>query len=154
MQHVRRFGRLTLSLPLLALVLAQGACVVAIGNDRYESSGATGAKFRLAGDEYDSLPVIQNLSDLPTIERRHAAELSRLGPDTTLDQFRALFPTAQFVERRELKDPARVVDAYALRLEERYRYRGQAYGYIARDEKWFYFENGKLVKRGEPRQFP
>ena len=78
--------------------------------------------------------------------------LRQLTPDTTLDQFKAAFPTARFVERRDVAGVA--VDAYAVTIEEKYRYRNDTYGYLAHDEQWFFFKGNRFVKTAEPNQWP
>lgn len=149
--------RMVVGALVAAGLLPLGGCVVAVGNDtteRWVTPDSGHAKFKLSGDEYDALPVIQSTSELPTISTRYSAQLARLGPGTTIEEFKSLFPQAQFIERRSMLDKGREIDAYAVKLEERFRYRGTSNGYVTRDEKWFYFEDNKLVKWGEPRMFP
>ena len=72
--------------------------------------------------------------------------------DLSLEEFKGLFPNATFAERREM-GPAKM-DAYSVRVEEKFRYRDESYGYMARDEKWFYFRDGVFVKWSGPDQWP
>lgn len=140
---------------LAAALLGLSGCVVAIGNesDAYLSESERGSrKIRLSSAEQNELPVVHTTADLPTVSTRYASELSAMGPQTTLDEFKRSFPTARFLERRESPDGP--VDAYAVRVEEKYRYRSNSYGYLARDEKWFYFRNGHLAKWGAPSNWP
>ena len=139
-----------------ACLLSLGGCIVSIRSEE----GATGptydgnssAKVKLSREERESLPLVQTTADLPTVRSTYADELGKLGPSTTLDQFKALFPSARFVERRE-SDGSKF-DAYSVRIEKKFRYRDESYGYMARDEKWFYFRNDVFVKWSGPNEWP
>lgn len=139
-----------------ATTLLMSGCIVSIRSEE----GATGpgydgnstAKVKLSRDERESLPLVQTTADLPTVRSTHAEALSKLGPSTTLDQFKAAFPTAKFVERRESGDSK--FDAYSVRVEEKFRYRDESYGYMARDEKWFFFRNETFMKWSGPSEWP
>ncbi|MBL8999909.1 MAG: hypothetical protein JNK25_02090 [Phycisphaerae bacterium] len=138
----------TLGIAALGVLLAAAAgCVVAIGNETTENHGA---RVALTPTERSSLPVVQSKSELPTIRERYSAQLLALGPSTTVEQFRALFPEAKFVQRSE-QPP---VDAYSVELVQKYRVGNKSYGYLARDEAWFYFQNNTLIKWGAPHSFP
>lgn len=128
------------------LALALGGCVIAVGND-YPDSG----RVKLTTSQLENTPVVDSRHELPSVRTKHAAALALLGPQTNVEEFKRLFPTATFVER--LAGPP-AVDAYSVRVDEVYRYRGHNYGYMARDEKWFYFRDGAFVKFGDPREFP
>lgn len=151
-----RTGRLIVGGVLAALVLTMGGCIFSIRTE--ESSGAvttdgnTTSKVKLSYEEREHLPLVQTTADLPTVRSKHAEALTKLGPSTTLDQFKALFPDAKFVERREAEGSK--FDAYSVRVEEKFRYRDESYGYMARDEKWFYFRNDVFVKWSAPQQWP
>ncbi len=144
---------------ILALVLAAGiaaclgGCVVSIGNERHDyDSPAHGHRVRLSHAELQSLPRLDSTSDLPTVRRRYEGRLAALSPSTTVEQFRGSFPEATFAERR-VRDGV-TFDAYALRVEEKFRYRAHDYGYLAKDEKWLYFREGQFVKFGDANQWP
>lgn len=151
-----RTRRLMVGSVLAALVLTMGGCIVSIRSDESASGpaydGNTTSKVKLSRDEREHLPLVQTLADLPTVRSRHAEELGKLGPSTTLDEFKALFPDAKFVERREAGGSR--FDAYSVRVEEKFRYRDESYGYMARDEKWFYFRNEVFVKWSAPKEWP
>lgn len=131
---------------VLALTAMSG-CIVAIGNDSRDE----GRQVRLTETQRGSLPVVKSYSDLPTIETVYASQLRELGPATTVEEFRTKFPDAKFVERRELGSP---VDAYSVRIDQVYRREGKSYGYLARDEAWFFFREGRFIKRGAAGQWP
>lgn len=141
---------------LVACVLSLSGCIVSIKSE--ESSlgptydGNSNAKVKLSHKEQSDLPLVNTTADLPTVRSKHAEALSKLGPSTTLEQFKDLFPTATFAERREV-GPAKI-DAYSVRVEEKFRYRDESYGYMARDEKWFYFRDGTFAKWSGPDQWP
>ena len=129
------------------MLAAASGCVVAIGN---EATDYSSGKVALTPTERASVPTVQCKSELPTIRDKYSTQLAKLGPTTTVDEFKALFPEASFVERRG--EPP--VDAYSLELQQKYRYANKSYGYIARDEAWFYFRNNVFVKWGSPHDFP
>jgi len=151
-RHRRIITALALAPAVLALITLPG-CIAVIGNDGGDYHEASGnRRIRLTSDERSTLPRVTSVADLPRVETKFAAELRQLNPDTTLDQFKAAFPTARFVERRELNGST--VDAYAVTVEEKYRYRSESYGYLARDEQWFFFRGNRFVKTAEPNQWP
>lgn len=142
---------------LLLLASALGGCVVAIGNThddgRWHDGSPSRRKVQLSPAERDELPVIYSTAELPTVRREHASQLARLSPDTTrLEEFREMFPSSQFVERRET--PSGRVDAYSVRVESKCRYRKENYGYVGVDEQWFFFADDRLVKWGSPHAWP
>jgi hypothetical protein len=125
---------------------ALSGCVVAIGNESEYPSG----KVALTATEKSSLPAVRSKSELPTIRDKYADQLAKLGPTTTVEEFKTLFPEAKFVERRG--EPP--VDAYSVELVQKYRQANKTYGYVSRDESWFYFRNNVFVKWGAPHDFP
>lgn len=131
----------------LAILSAAGGCVVAIGNEAVESPSG---KVALTATERETLPTVQSKSELPTIREKYSSQLAQLGPTTTAAEFQALFPEARFVERQG--EPP--VDAYSVELKQKYRFANKSYGYVARDEAWFYFKNNQFVKWGAPFSFP
>jgi hypothetical protein len=149
-------SRVLVGTVLVSCLLSLGGCIVSIKSEE----GATGpaydgnstAKVKLSREDRDTLPLVQTTADLPTIRSTYAQELGKLGPSTTLEQFRALFPGATFVERRDAAGTK--LDAYAVRLEKKFRYRDESYGYMARDEKWFYFRDGLFMKWSGPKEWP
>jgi hypothetical protein len=142
--------RALLAATLAAATLSSAGCVVAIGN-RPERDDA--GRIKLASDDAGRVPVVESALELPTFDEVHADALSRLTPDTTVEQFRQLFPDARFVERSSAY--AEPVDAYSVVHKQTYRYDGERrYGYVKRDERWFYFGGGQFVKWGKPRDWP
>ncbi len=141
---------------LVACVLSLSGCIVSIKSE--ESSlgptydGNRPAKVKLSSLERGSLPLVNTTADLPTVRSRHGEALTKLGPTTTLEQFKELFPSATFAERRDAGGAK--IDAYSVRVEEKFRYRDESFGYMARDEKWFYFRDGVFVKWSGPDQWP
>lgn len=140
--------------PLLAATLASAlltasGCVVAIGN-RPEREEAGRIKL---SDDAGSVPVVESALELPTFDEAHAISLARLTPDTTVEQFRQLFPGARFVERSSAYQQP--VDAYSVVHKQTYRFDDdRRYGYIKRDERWFYFQGDSFIKWGKPRDWP
>lgn len=151
-QQRRTFTALALAPAVLALSTLPG-CIAVIGNDGgdyHESAG--NRRIRLTSDERSTLPRVSSVADLPRVQSKYASELRGLSPETTLDQFKAAFPTARFVERREIN--GNTFDAYSVTVEEKFRYRSESYGYLARDEQWFYFKANHFVKTAEPNEWP
>jgi hypothetical protein len=124
--------------------------VVAIGNRPVASEAD---RIRLAGGDVAGIPEVESTLELPTFDERYADALGRLSPETTVDQFRTMFPDARFVERNSAS--ATPVDAYSVVHKQTYRLDGERrYGYIKREERWFYFSDGSFVKWGRARDWP
>lgn len=150
-----KIGRMAAGAALLGCVLSLGGCIIAVKSE--EASGPTydgnsTSRVKLSSGERSTLPQVHTTADLPTVRSKYAEELGKLGPSTTLAQFKTMFPGAKFVERRE--SGGSKVDAYSVRVEEKFRYRDESYGYMARDEKWFYFKDEVFVKWSGPREWP
>ncbi|MBS0195406.1 MAG: hypothetical protein JSR77_01480 [Planctomycetes bacterium] len=148
MNRTRTARKAATAVALLALAAIPAGCVVAIGNDTADRC-APGSKISLTAAEREELPVIESRSEIPTIREKYSEQLSTLGPNTTFEQFKQQFPQAQFVERKDNS-----TDAYSVELRQKYRYRTSSYGYLARDEAWFFFRNGTFVKWGSPHDWP
>jgi hypothetical protein len=88
----------------------------------------------------------------PTVRTIHQEQLSKLTPGTSIEAFKAAFPSALFVEQRD--EDGHKLDAYSVKLSERYRVRGENVIQTSHDEAWFYFRDGQFVKWGEPKQWP
>lgn len=150
---VPRLARTALGAAALATALTLPACVVAIGN---ESDGtyvdSSPRRVRLTDTERRDLPMVTSVADLPTVRSKYASQVAGLNPSTTPEDLRRAMPEARFVERKQ--DAQGTTDAYSVSIQERYRYRGENYGLEARDEMWFYFRNGALVKQGAPHVWP
>lgn len=130
----------------LALACVSGCIIVATSEERPPAS-------RLTTAEAESLSDVP-LGGLPTIREKYAPEFARLEAGMSTQAFRDLFKDVVFVEQRS-RDGV-TVDAYSLSLNERYRYRwhGDYYARTQSQETWFYFQDGKLFKWGEPHQWP
>ncbi len=149
----RLMSRTALGTVALAAALALPACIVAIGNESDGTSiDAAPRRVRLTDTERRDLPMVTSVADLPTVRSRYAAQIGTLSPYTTVEDLRRAMPDARFVERKQ--DALGTTDAYSVNLQERFRYRGESYGLEARDEMWFYFHNGSLVKQGAPHNWP
>lgn len=148
-----RFARTALGATALAAALTLPGCVVAIGNESDGTSiDSAPRRVRLTDTERRDLPVVTTVADLPTVRTKYAPQIATLSPSTTVDDLRRVMPDARFVERKQ--DGQGTTDAYSVNIQERYRYRGESYGLEARDEMWFYFKNGSLVKQGAPHNWP
>jgi hypothetical protein len=88
----------------------------------------------------------------PTVRTVYQEQLSKLTPGTSIETFKAAFPSALFVEQRD--DAGHKLDAYSVKLNERFRVRGENVIQMSHDEAWFYFKDGGYVKWGDPKQWP
>src|SRR5204863_5960085 len=88
----------------------------------------------------------------PSVRSMHQDQLSKLAPGASVEAFKTAFPSALFVEQRE--DAGHKLDAYSVKLNERYHVRGENVIQTSHDEAWFYFRDGQFVKWGEPKQWP
>jgi hypothetical protein len=88
----------------------------------------------------------------PTVRTVYADQVGKLMPGMPVDSFKALFPTAVFVEQKD--ETGHKLDAYSVKLGEPYRVRGENCIQTSHDEAWFYFRDGQFVKWGEPKQWP
>jgi hypothetical protein len=143
-----------LSLGIVSVILTFTGCIF-VSEREYvrEDYGSTSrSKVPLSSDQRQSLPTVSSTAELPTVQTRFADRIRALNVDTTVDQFRAAFPESYFVERRNLANGA--VDAYAVNVDETFRYRSTDFGYRARDERWFYFRDGRYVKLGGRQEWP
>ncbi len=149
----RGFARHGLVAAIAAGTAMLPGCIVAIGN---ETDGVmvdgSPRRVRLTDTERHDLPMVTSVADLPTVRTRYAAQIASLSPATAVEDLQKVLPMARFVERREVAGV--VTDAYSVALQERYRYKGESYGLEARDDMWFYFRNGLLVKQGAPHDWP
>lgn len=143
--------RTMLSIGLAAAALAASGCVVAIGNRPTDSDDAS--RIRLSSDEVAGVPVVESALEVPSFDEAYGRELAQLSPEMTVEEFRKLFPDARFVERTVVDGAP--VDAWSVVHKQLYRYDSdRRYGYIKRDERWFYFRNGSFVKWGKARDWP
>ncbi len=130
---------------LMALPLS--GCVVNIGN-----GGPDRTRVHLSQDEMASVRVVTSSSEVRSFREAHAAELGKLTPATTLDEFRAMFPGTCFVERRG-GEPG-PIDAYSVAYKDYYRYRGSSRAYVHEETVWFFFRDGKFAKWDDEKRWP
>ncbi|MFG0286358.1 MAG: hypothetical protein ACF8R7_18240 [Phycisphaerales bacterium JB039] len=148
---MHRPSRIALTGALAAAVLSSAGCVVAIGNR--PAAPSSSERVRLDSDQLASIPEVESASELPSFDVAYADQLRQLSPQTTIEEFRELFPQARFMERNS--SFATPVDAFAVIHKQVYRFDGERrYGHIKRDERWFYFRSDVLVKQGEARDWP
>ena len=148
---MHRSSRIALTSVLAAAALTSAGCVVAIGNR--PSVPSSSDRVKLDRDDLASIPEIESTSELPSFDAAYADQLKQLSPETTVEQFRDLFAESTFVERSAAYETP--VDAYAVIHKQVYRFDGERkYGYVKRDERWFYFRDGVFIKQGKPRDWP
>jgi hypothetical protein len=130
-------------------ILALPGCIIVA--DTSTQSDSPSRRVHLSSDERANLPRLVSLADAPTVERRYATQLASLTPEMSVEAFKSKLPQATFVERRTVNGAT--VDAYSVKIDEKFRYRDRDYGYVAEDEQWFYFRDGKYVKYARPNQW-
>jgi hypothetical protein len=132
--------------PLLALgltLLALPGCIIVATDRTYHVP----SKKELA-----AVRQVDATQPLPTFRSEYREELSKLAPGMSVEEFRGLFPQSVFVE--QVSSEGQSTDAYSVKLNVPYRYRGGEVILTAQDEAWFYFRDGAFVKWGEPSQWP
>src|SRR5262245_46560854 len=102
--------------------------------------------------ELEEVRQVQPGEAAPSVRTVHQEQISKLTPGTTVEGFKGLFPQALFVEQQETA--GHKLDAYSVKLAERYHIRGENVIQTSHDEAWFYFKDGQYVKWGEPKQWP
>jgi hypothetical protein len=102
--------------------------------------------------ELEEVRQVQPGEAAPSVRTVHQEQLSKLTPGTSVEGFKSLFPQALFVEQHE--EAGHKLDAYSVKLSERYHVRGESVIQTSYDEAWFYFRDGQYVKWGEPKQWP
>lgn len=122
-----------------AMLLAQG-CVFSIGGGKKEY--IVEDKARLTTSQQDNAPTVRSKADVPSFSQAENARLARLGPDTTVEQFRRVFPEAVF--RSSRKHDSGDVLIYEVRDRRVYRYEGTGYGHIHDEPVYFRFVGGTL----------
>ncbi len=137
-------------LALGAMIAASGCIIVDRDNGHWHNDHGYD---KVSAEEARSVREISSTEMLPTVRDRHADSFAKLEPGMSVQQFRVLFQNAAFVEQRKL-DGGAVGDAYSVQLQEKLRYKGERYVFTHKDEQWFYFSDGKLVKWGEPNKWP
>lgn len=119
-------------------LLAQG-CVVAIGN---RGSRNEDDKIQLTRSERDAALVVREGESLPSFADYQGERLGKLGPSTTVAQFREMFPEAIFRASRTISDDT--VTIYEVRDRRLYRYEGSRYGHVHDRPVYFRFVNDEL----------
>ncbi len=129
----------TLALGLAAATLLAQGCVFSIGsgNERHEPS-----KTRLTSSQQSQADVVRSSEDVPSFSQAESARLGKLGPDTTVDQFRKIFPEAVF--RGSKNHDAGQVLIYEVRDRRVYRFESSSYGHIHDEPVFFRFIDDTL----------
>jgi len=140
-------GRFLLGSVLGCVALIPAGCIIVADNESYPSSTS-----RLSASELSSVPEIPAGGAVPTLREKYAAEFARVEPGMSVGAFRDVFKDAIFTEQR--RDENGVTEAYSLVFKQRYRYRNSDRAFIERDEAWFYFRDGKLIRWGRPSEWP
>lgn len=122
-----------------AVLLAQG-CVFSIGGGKKEY--IVEDKARLTSAQMDDASTVRSKSDVPSFSQAENARLARLGPDTTVEQFRRIFPEA--VYRSSRKHDTGDVVIYEVRDRRVYRFESSDYGHIHDKPVYFRFVDGTL----------
>jgi hypothetical protein len=132
----------TLTAAALGLATLPGCILVATDRHYYPATKK----------DLDSVRQVEPGGAAPSVRSDYKDQLAKLTPGISVDAFKAQFPSAVFVEQKE--DAGHKIDAYSVKLEERYHVRGEGVIQTSHDEAWFYFRDGGFVKWGEPRQWP
>ena len=121
-----------------AALLAQG-CVFSIGsgNERHEPS-----KTKLTQSERDKAVVVRPGESLPSFAEAEGRRLGKLGPGTTVAEFRELFPEAIYRASRTIEDLE--VEIYEVRDRRLYRYEDSSYGQMHDQPIFFRFIDDEL----------
>ncbi|MFI4915284.1 MAG: hypothetical protein ACIAS6_02105, partial [Phycisphaerales bacterium JB060] len=122
-----------------AVLLAQG-CVFSIGGGKKEY--IVEDKARLTSAQMDDAFTVRSKSDVPSFSQAENARLGKLGPDTTVDQFRKIFPEAVYRGSKEVNGETALI--YEVRDRRVYRYEGSSYGMVHDEPVFFRFVGGTL----------
>jgi hypothetical protein len=122
-----------------AMLLAQG-CVFSIGGGKKEY--IVEDKARLTSSQMDDAFTVRSKADVPSFSQAENMRLGKLGPDTTVEEFRQVFPEAVF--RSSRKHDSGEVLIYEVRDRRIYRYESSNYGLIHDEPVYFRFVRGTL----------
>lgn len=120
-----------------AALLTQG-CVFSIGGGKKEY--IVEDRTRLTSDQRDDALTVRSKADVPSFSQAENSRLSKLGPDTTINEFRTIFPEAVFRGSRSKGD----ISIYEVRDRRVYRYDGSSYGFVHDEPVFFRFVGGTL----------
>ncbi|MFI4883209.1 MAG: hypothetical protein ACIAQU_11555 [Phycisphaerales bacterium JB064] len=120
-----------------AALLTQG-CVFSIGGGKKEY--IVEDRTRLTSDQRDDALTVRSKADVPSFSQAENSRLGKLGPDTTIEEFRKIFPEAVFRGSRSKGD----VTIYEVRDRRVYRYEGSSYGLVHDEPVFFRFIEGTL----------
>ena len=120
-----------------AALLAQG-CVFSIGGGKKEY--IVEDRTRLTSAQQDDALTVRSKADVPSFSQAENRRLGKLGPDTTVEEFRTIFPGAVFRGSRSKGD----VSIYEVRDRRVYRYEGSSYGLVHDEPVFFRFVGGTL----------
>ncbi|MEO1008802.1 MAG: hypothetical protein AAFX79_09550 [Planctomycetota bacterium] len=126
---------------LAAISLGSAGCVVAIGNTAGKKNED---RVRLGVHERSDAIVVRSQADVPGFGVAEIERVSLLGPETTVDEFRHVFPEAIFRDSREM-DAGSQVQLYEVRDRRVYRFGTSSYGYIEDQPVYFRFIDGTLA---------
>ncbi|OAB60962.1 hypothetical protein AY599_03015 [Leptolyngbya valderiana BDU 20041] len=122
-----------------AAMLAQG-CVFSIGGGKKEY--IVEDRTRLTSDQQDDALTVRSKADVPSFSQAENARLGKLGPDTTVDQFRKIFPEAVYRGSKDVNGETALI--YEVRDRRVYRYEGSSYGMVHDEPVFFRFVGGTL----------
>lgn len=120
-----------------AALLAQG-CVFSIGGGKKEY--IVEDRTRLTSDQRDDALTVRSKADVPSFSQAENRRLAKLGPSTTVEQFRSIFPEAVFRGSRANGQ----VSIYEVRDRRVYRYEGSSYGFVHDEPVFFRFVGDTL----------
>lgn len=136
----RNRTRVVVGLGLAAAALLAQGCVFSIGGGKKEY--IVEDRTRLTSNQMDDALIVRSKDDVPSFSQAENARLSRLGPDTTIEQFRKIFPEAVYRASRA-HDSGDVV-IYEVRDRRVYRLGSSEYGHIHNKPVYFRFVGGTL----------
>lgn len=135
-------GPLTLAAAWCALA-TPGCFIVSVERDYVDAR-----EVKVAPAELSRVRRVRSGDEVPRFREANVDRLSRLGPGSSVADFRREFPSAVFVERRG------EVDCYRVDHAERYRYGNSSKVYEVNDGAWFFFRQERLVKWGARQDWP
>lgn len=132
--------RAVVGLGLAAAALVAQGCVFSIGGGKKEY--IVEDRTRLTSDQRDDARTVRSKDDVPSFSQAENARLGRLGPDTTIEQFRKIFPEA--VYRGSRRHDSGEVIIYEVRDRRVYRFESSSYGHIHDEPVYFRFVDDQL----------
>lgn len=130
--------RTAMMLGLVSAALLTQGCILSIGGGKKEYR--VEEKTRLTSAQQDDALVVRSKADVPSFSQAENRRLSKLGPSTTVEEFRAIFPEAVFRGSRSKGD----VSIYEVRDRRVYRYEDSNYGFVHDEPVFFRFVGDTL----------